>query len=86
MKLFGRKLLEPLRGKDQAVEAWVNAWTAELMHATWKSDIDVCHQYPKTYLGAQSAFQIPVGSQKIFIDVMFNFSMGIVIINCLRNE
>lgn len=46
MKLLGRKLLQPLRGLNIETDRWLNSWTSEMTHATWKAHQDVMQQYP----------------------------------------
>lgn len=81
MRLIGRHLLIC---NEASLRGWINHWSAEVRHASWRSKGDIANQFPNVLHVAPTRFSFKVSESNFFIDTDIDLERGITCISGLR--
>lgn len=82
MRLIGIEKLNAIRSIDGDIDTWISAWVAEVIHARWRSNMDLVDAFPRAKHMVNNSFLFPVfGNDHINIKVTFCFNGGIAVIH-----
>ncbi|SUI83267.1 hypothetical protein [Shewanella morhuae] len=82
MRLIGIKKLNAIKGVNDEIDTWMSAWVAEIIHVSWKSDMELIDAFPRVEHVENFSYMFPVfDHDHISIKVTFCFNGGIAVIH-----
>lgn len=76
MQLIGKHRLSSIKGINDKIDIWIDAWVTEVSHATWKDPSSIFIAFPRAKSVDQILFIFPVcGKEFPQIKIKIKFGM-----------